>query len=50
MMAANRFVPSLFVVWLQNRIKELEEALEQERAAHFRVSNRQIFKKCPRLL
>jgi len=27
------------MVWLQNRIKELEEALEQERAAHFRVSS-----------
>ena len=27
------------VVWLQNRIKELEEALDQERAAHLRVSS-----------
>jgi len=27
----------------QNRIKELEEALEQERAAHFRVSNQQFY-------
>jgi len=44
MTAATRFSIVSVLSRLQNRIKELEEALEQERSAHFRVCicNQQI--------